>query len=322
MPLQSCPLIESAARIFLAVNSTVPQSVRVQGLSTIAELKLLSIDSCVFNAAFLFNSKDANQTSGLVEQGKPTGQFFKMGLFLYPHYHYVYDRSSLLSRLDASNRRPLFSLIDVTKTPQLWMIFQREFESFLDSNTDTEMHWLAIQPHWKVLADRVTCKEAMNNNAAFVWHDGCGGRRSHGSICSGACLQLMGLTLSSSRLRPQTVFWLPFHIKGVDVLKALRRLLARPRLGMIVSDLKWWLRVSIELLDFDDNFVHSFYDPGTQAWLEDPDSGRLRLVDVVPDASSVINDLSSMGYCLGEFSLEAVFFVPLIQFCVRDCANM
>ncbi|KAL5107880.1 DNA polymerase theta [Taenia crassiceps] len=217
------------------------------------------------------SSKDASQTSDLVEQGKPIG---------------------------TSNRQPLFSLIDVTKTLQLWTIFQREFESFLDSNTDTEIHWLAVQPHWQVLPNQAVCKEAMNNNATIVWHDGCGGSRSHGSVCSGACLQLMGLTLSSLRLRPRTVFWLPLHIQGVDVLKTLRHLLARPRLGMIVSDLKWWLRVSIELLDFDGNFVDNFFDPGIQAWLEDPDSGRPRLVNVVPDASSVINDLFSMGYCL------------------------
>uniref|UniRef100_A0A0R3WBF7 DNA-directed DNA polymerase n=1 Tax=Taenia asiatica TaxID=60517 RepID=A0A0R3WBF7_TAEAS len=216
------------------------------------------------------SSKDTAQTSGLVEQGKS---------------------------IDVSTRQPLFSLIDVTKTPKLWMTFQHEFESFLDSNTDTEIHWLAVQPHWQVLANREACREAMNGSAAIVWHDGCGGRRSHGSVYSGACLQLMGLTLSS-RFRPRTVFWLPFHIQGADVLKALSRFLARPRLGMIVSDLKWWLRVSTELLAFDDNFVDSFYDPGTQAWLENPDSGRPRLVDVVPDASSVVNDLFSMGYCL------------------------
>ncbi|KAL5970499.1 DNA polymerase theta [Taenia solium] len=206
------------------------------------------------------------------------------------------------SQLDSS------SICEGSRTPQLWMIFQHEFESFLDSNTDTEIHWLAVQPHWQVLANREACREAMNGSAAIVWHEGCGGRCSHGSVYSGACLQLMGLTLSSSRLRPRTVFWLPFHIQGVDVLKALIRFLARPRLGMIVSDLKWWLRVSTELLAFDDNFVDSFYDPGIQAWLEDPDSDRPRLVDVVPDASSVVNDLFSMGYCLGEFSLEAVIF--------------
>nr|CDS23045.1 DNA polymerase theta [Echinococcus granulosus] len=217
------------------------------------------------------SSKNAVQPSVLLEQGKS---------------------------IDTFTRRPLFSLIDVTKTPQLWATFQREFESFLDSNTDAEIHWLAVQPHWQVLVNRVACMKAVNNNAGIVWHDGCGGRLAHGSVCSGACLQLIGLTLSSSRLHPQTVFWLPFHIRGVDVLKVLRRLLARLRLGLIVWDLKWWLRVSTELLDLDANLVQNFHDPGTQCWLEDPDSGRPRLVDVVPDASATVNDLFSMGYCL------------------------
>ncbi|VDM30487.1 unnamed protein product [Hydatigera taeniaeformis] len=217
------------------------------------------------------SSKDATPISALVEQYEPVG---------------------------ASTCRPLFSLIDVTRTPQLWMIFKREFESFLDSNTDVGIHWLAVQPHWQILASREACKEAMKSNATFIWHDGCGGRRSHGSTCSGVCLQLMGLTISSSRLRPQTVFWLPFHVQDVDVLKSLKRLLARPRLGLVVSDLKWWLRVSIELLNFKVDFVERFHDPGTQAWLENPDAGRPRLVDVVPDASAVVNALFSMGYRL------------------------
>ncbi|CDS39524.1 DNA polymerase theta [Echinococcus multilocularis] len=217
------------------------------------------------------SSKNAVQASVLLEQGKS---------------------------IDTFTRRPLFSLIDVTKTPQIWATFQHEFESFLDSNTDAEIHWLAVQPNWQVLVNRVACMKAVNNNAGIVWHDGCGGRLAHGSVCSGSCLQLIGLTLSSSRLHPQTVFWLPFHIRGVDVLKVLRRLLARLRLGLIVWDLKWWLRVSTELLDLDANLVQNFHDPGTQCWLEDPDSGRPRLVDVVPDASATVNDLFSMGYCL------------------------
>lgn len=55
-----------------------------------------------------------------------------------------------------------------------------------------------------------------------------------------------------------------------------------------------------ELLNVDTETVERFYDPGIQGWMEDPDSGRSRLVDVLPNASRVIGTLFSMGYYLGK----------------------
>ncbi|VUZ56524.1 unnamed protein product, partial [Hymenolepis diminuta] len=207
--------------------------------------------------------------------------------------------SALETSLDVSIRKPIFSLVDVTKTPKLWSVFQREFESFLCSKSDSRSHQLAIQPHWQVFGERDTCNRVLPSKGVFVWHDGCAGSSCYGGGNSGVCLQLKGLTISSTDLQPQhTVFWLPLQTGNINVLKGIRSFLSHRGLKIIVWDLKWWIRVCNELLNVDTETVEGFYDPGIQGWMENPDSGRSRLVDVLPDASRVIGALFSMGYYL------------------------
>ena len=62
--------------------------------------------------------------------------------------------------------------------------------------------------------------------------------------------------------------------------------------------------MSGELLGLEIKSGKKFYDPGIQGWLDDPDSGRPRLVDVTSNASFIINSLLSLDYCLGEFNLS------------------
>nr|CUU98975.1 hypothetical transcript [Hymenolepis microstoma] len=181
--------------------------------------------------------------------------------------------------LDVSIRKAIFSLVEVTKTPKLWSAFQREFESLLSSKSDSRIHQMSIQPHWQVFGDGDVCNGVLPSENVLIWHDGCAGSSCYGGGNSGVCLQLKGFAISSIDIQPQhIVFWLPLQTK--------------------VWDLKWWVRVCNELLNVDTAAMRGFYDPGFQGWMEDPDSGRPRLVDVLPTSSRVADMLFSMGYYL------------------------
>ncbi|KAM7542357.1 hypothetical protein Aperf_G00000006733 [Anoplocephala perfoliata] len=210
----------------------------------------------------------------------------------------VSPSSALETSSDISTRKPIFSLVDVTKTSKLWSTFQREFKSLLNSNCRTGIHQLAIQLHWCALVDRETCNRVATSKGTFVWHDGCSGSSCHGGGNSGVCLELKGLALTSANLHQHTVFWLQFNSANTDLLEGLRSILSHRGLRIAVWDLKWWFRVCNELLNFDTSAVERFYDPGIAGWMEDPDSGRPRLVNMVPNASKVIDALLSLGYHL------------------------
>ncbi|VDN97014.1 unnamed protein product [Rodentolepis nana] len=211
----------------------------------------------------------------------------------------ITSSSAPKASLDVSIRNAIFSLVEVTKTFKLWSAFQREFESLLTSKSDSRIHQMAIQPHWQIFGEGDTCNGVLPSENVLLWHDGCAGSSCYGGGNSGVCLQLKGFAISSINIqRQRSVFWLPVQTKTIDVIKWIRSFLSRRDLNIIVWDLKWWVRVCNELLNVDTVPVNGFYDPGYQGWIEDPDSGRPRLVDVLPNASRVVDTLFSMGYYL------------------------
>lgn len=194
-------------------------------------------------------------------------------------------------------------MVDVTSTPKLWSTFLREFENLLSKRGS---HQLAIQPHWQVYGDWETCKRTSSPENVLIWHDGCAGKSCYGGGNSGVCLQLKGLMISSKDTE-QSVFWIRLNSEHIDVLKGIRGLLSYSTSRIVVWDLKWWIRVCNELLGVDTRDTNRFYDPGIQGWMEDPDSGRPRLVDMLSNASKVIDALFSMGYHLGAFMISSSF---------------
>uniref|UniRef100_A0A5K3FAB2 POLAc domain-containing protein n=1 Tax=Mesocestoides corti TaxID=53468 RepID=A0A5K3FAB2_MESCO len=199
---------------------------------------------------------------------------------------------------NSTTGEPLFRVVDVTKTARLWTTFLSELDTARSSCGG--VFWLALQPHWRVLTSRLECRDV---GGGLVWHNGCAGQRRHGGG-SGAscdvCLHLEGIALCASDLQPRVVFWIPLTTTAADsarVLSDLRRLLGRPRLGLVVWDVKWWLRVAAEVLDVDICSTTCHFDPSLSGWLLDPDSGCPRLVEVV-DAPGITGGLLSVGYSL------------------------
>ncbi|KAF6779074.1 hypothetical protein AHF37_01528 [Paragonimus kellicotti] len=175
----------------------------------------------------------------------------------------------------------LFTIVDVTKTEDLWRTFICDINMCIDGFEEcyTRPSSVAVQPCWVI-----SNLDEKSGEYSLVWRSGPAGSRAVGGGSNQNCpsLRLLGLTISSALLRPRTVFWIDLTLSHV-FLCGVRKLLDRisqANLTLVVWDAKWFYRLASDV--FHLNAFVPVLDPGTLGWLRDPDQGRTLLsADVI-----------------------------------------
>ncbi|KAF7258152.1 hypothetical protein EG68_04138 [Paragonimus skrjabini miyazakii] len=175
----------------------------------------------------------------------------------------------------------LFTIVDVTKTEDLWRTFICDINMWIDGfkECSTRLSSLAVQPCWIV-----SNLDEKLGECSIVWRSGPAGSRAVGGGSNQNCqsIRLAGLSISSALLRPRTVFWIDLtlsHMFLCGVRKLLDRI-SQANLTLVVWDAKWFYRLANDV--FHLNVFVPVLDPGTLGWLRDPDRGRTLLsADVI-----------------------------------------
>ncbi|KAF5402490.1 hypothetical protein PHET_04083 [Paragonimus heterotremus] len=172
----------------------------------------------------------------------------------------------------------LFTIVDVTKTMDLWRTFICDINMWIEECSSTLIS-VAVQPCWTI-----SNLDEKLGECSIVWRSGPAGSRAVGGGSSQNCpsLRLVGLSISSALLRPRTVFWIDLtlsHIFLCEVRKLLDRIF-QANFTLVVWDAKWFYRLANDV--FHLNASVPLLDPGTLGWLRDPDRGRTLLsADVI-----------------------------------------
>ncbi|CAH8648968.1 unnamed protein product [Heterobilharzia americana] len=219
---------------------------------------------------------------------------------------------------DAVVKDDLFSIIDVTQSYSLWKIFLDDLNQRIDeiSSKRSELNYIAIQPGW--LLNIKSC----NNDAedqmcsdfleCLAWKSGPAGCPATGggrNLCTDYNLYLGGLSLSSSCLRPNVVFWINFlsqnNVNRVPVSKCLTDIhdlflhISQLNIGLIVWDVKWWYRIVYDLFKLPTRIKFQLYDPNLANWLTNPDFGQSSLLNEArklnADVVNVLNEVTSFA---------------------------
>ncbi|KAK4474495.1 hypothetical protein MN116_001644 [Schistosoma mekongi] len=215
---------------------------------------------------------------------------------------------TLVNKVDGGyDEDNLFSVVDVTQSHTLWKIFLNELNDRLEeisSNNQSHLNYVAVQPGW-LLNMNPNNKEVESNDSieCLCWKSGPAGYRAIGggiNSHSNSSLYCSGFSISSIHLKMNVIFWINFFSQSdadrVPTHKCLSDVhdlflrINQLNIGLVVWDVKWWYRITYDLLKIPSRIKFQIYCPNLTNWLTNPDQGQGSLLNEAKKISPHIVD--------------------------------